>query len=161
MLDVALVLGLDLPDVVVYLLLLFVYAVLAAVALPIPVEALLVFHPEIDPLLKAAVLGLGKGAGAIAVFYVGNRVNPWLERWMDRHASWKKFLGALEKFVRRTGWVGLTVLLAIPFMSDTAVNYFYSLLNEEGKAVSRGHFILANVVGGAVRAVIFLWALPG
>lgn len=130
-------------------------------ALPVPVEALLPFHPEIDPLLKAFVLGLGKGAGAILVFFVGHKVNPWLERWMNHREFWRKFLKALEGFVRKTGWIGLLVLLAIPFMSDTAVNYFYALLNEEGKAVSPLEFIFANVVGGIARALLFLWILPG
>ena len=69
-------------------------------------------------------------------------------------------LDVLEAFVRKTGWVGLLVLLAIPLMSDTAVNYFYSLLNREGEAVSRWRFVLANVVGGIVRALIFLWIIP-
>ncbi len=46
-------------------------------------------------------------------------------------------------------------------MSDTAVNYFYSLLNEEGKAVGRWPFIIANLIGGIVRTYLFLWLLPG
>ncbi|TLZ91158.1 MAG: hypothetical protein E6K01_01505 [Methanobacteriota archaeon] len=46
------------------------------------------------------------------------------------------------------------------YMSDTAVNYFYSLLNEEGHAIGRWHFVLANLIGGIVRAYLFLWLLP-
>jgi len=110
--------------------------------------------------VKAVVLGLGKAVGAVVVFYVGNKVNPYIERWMSRHPIGARILKALETFVRRTGWVGLTVLLAIPFMSDTAVNYFYSLLNEEGHAVTRWQFVLANFIGGVARAFIFLWLLP-
>jgi uncharacterized membrane protein YdjX (TVP38/TMEM64 family) len=143
-----------------YLLSLFLYAVAAAVALPTPVELLLPFYPEVNPLLKATVLGLGKGVGAVAVFFVGKHVNTWLERWSARHARGRRILGLLEAFVRRTGWIGLLVLLAIPLMSDTAVNYFYSLLNREAEAVSRWRFVLANVVGGVVRALIFLWIFP-
>src|SRR5205823_6608089 len=56
--------------------------------------------------------------------------------------------------------VGL-FLHAIPFMSDTAVNYFYSLLNQEGKAVGRWPFIIANLIGGILRTYLFLWLLPG
>jgi uncharacterized membrane protein YdjX (TVP38/TMEM64 family) len=62
----------------------------------------------------------------------------------------------MEAFVRRTGWIGLTILLAIPFMSDTAVNYFYSLLNEEGHAIGRGRFVLSNLIGGVVRAYLYI-----
>jgi len=138
---------------------LFLYAVAAAVVLPLPVEVLLPFG-DVDPLVKAIVVGLGKGFGAIAVFYVGTRVNPWIERWMLRHGLVRRILKALERFVRKTGWVGLLVLLAIPFMSDTAVNYFYALLNEKGEAVSRVRFVVANVAGGVIRAVVVLWLLP-
>ncbi len=120
---------------------------------------LLPLYPEVDPLLKALVLGLGKGVGAIAVFYVGGYVNNWLERWATRHPRGRRVLDVLEAFVRKTGWLGLLVLLAIPLMSDTAVNYFYSLLNRERQAVGRWRFVLANVLGGIVRALIFLWIL--
>lgn len=158
---VAFQLGLESAGQVGYLLGLFLYAIAAAVILPIPVEFLLPLYPQIDPVVKAVVLGLGKAVGAIVVFYVGNKVNPWIERWMGIHPIGAKALGFLEAFVRRTGWKGLTVLLAIPFMSDTAVNYFYSLLNEEGQAITRWQFVLANLIGGIVRAYVFLWLLPG
>ena len=111
--------------------------------------------------MKALVLGLGKAVGAIVVFYVGNRVNPWIERWMGHHPLGERILKFLETFVRRTGWIGLTVLLAIPFMSDTAVNYFYSVLNEDGQAIGRPSFVLANFIGGVARALVVLWLLPG
>jgi len=79
---------------------------------------------------------------------------------MGRHPWAARLLKVLEGFVRKTRWVGLTILLALPFMSDTAVNYFYSLLNEEGHAIGRRYFILANFVGGVVRTYLFLFLLP-
>lgn len=153
--------GLESPGAIVYLAGLFFYAIAAAVALPIPVELLLLLYPGIHPIVKAVVLGLGKAVGAIVVFYVGYKVNPSIERWMGRHPLGSKVLQPLDAFVRRTGWVGLTVLLVIPFMSDTAVNYFYSLLNEEGHAIGRLQFVLANLVGGIARALLFLWLFSG
>jgi membrane protein YqaA with SNARE-associated domain len=153
-------LGLDSLGAAGYLLGLFLYSIAAAVILPVPVEVALLAERGIDTSVKAFVLGLGKAVGAIVVFYVGYKANPIIERWMGRHASVARVLKALEWFVRRTGWIGLTILLAIPFMSDTAVNYFYSLLNEEGHAVGRWHFVLANLVGGIARAYLFLWLLP-
>ncbi len=152
----ALQLGLDSAGALGYLAGLFVYSIAAAIILPIPVEALLPFYPEIHPAIKAIVLGLGKAVGAIAVFYVGNKVNPFIERWMGRHPWGAKILKAMETFVRQTGWIGLTVLLAIPFMSDTAVNYFYSLLNEEGHAIGRWRFVLSNLIGGIARAYLYI-----
>lgn len=155
-------LGLESVGEVGYLVGLFLYAIAAAVALPVPVEILLLpsLYPQIDTSVKAVVLGLGKAVGAIAVFYVGNKVNPYIERWMGRHPFGARVLKLLELFVRKTGWAGLTILLAIPFMSDTAVNYFYSLLNEEGHAIGRWHFVLANLIGGIVRTYLFLWLFP-
>lgn len=139
---------------------LFLYAIAAAVVLPLPVEFGLLAYPQLDTSVKAVVLALGKAVGAIVVFYVGYKVNPFIERWMGRHTSVARVLKALEGFVRKTGWGGLTILLAIPFMSDTAVNYFYSLLNEEGRAIGRRYFILANFIGGVARSYLFLWFLP-
>lgn len=154
-------LGLESAGELGYLVGLFLYAIAAAVALPLPVEILLPLYPRIDVSVKAVVLGLGKAVGAIFVFYVGHKVNPLIERWMGRHPFGARILKILETFVGKTGWIGLVVLLAIPFMSDTAVNYFYSLLNEEGKAVGRWPFIIANLIGGIVRTYLFLWLLPG
>ncbi|HKZ89350.1 MAG TPA: VTT domain-containing protein [Thermoplasmata archaeon] len=147
-------------DPLTFLVLLFLYSIAAAVALPIPVEFFLLLNPGVDPLVSAAVLGLGKGVGAIVVFIVGHKVNPWIERWIGRHSIGGRILKVLELFVRKTGWPGLLVLLAIPFMSDTAVNYFYALLNEEGHAIRRWSFVAANVVGGTARALVVLWVLP-
>jgi uncharacterized membrane protein YdjX (TVP38/TMEM64 family) len=156
----ALQLGLESAGEVAYLFGLFLYAIAAAVVLPTPVELLLLVYPGINPGIKAFVLGLGKAVGAILVFFVGNKVNPYIERWMDRHQVGKRVLKLLEAFVQRTGAIGLAILLAIPFMSDTAVNYFYSLLNEEGHAIGRWPFVLANLIGGIVRSYLFLWLLP-
>lgn len=152
--------GLESAGAAWYLLGLFLFAVAAAVILPIPVEPILYFYPEIDLAIKAVILGLGKAVGAIAIFYIGFAVNRWLEVWMQRHPTWAKILQLLERFVRKTRWFGLTILLAIPFMSDTAVNYFYSLLNKEGHAVTRWQFVVANFVGGIARAYVFLFLLP-
>src|SRR5256886_6414616 len=80
----ALQLGLESAGVVAYLFGLFLYAIAAAVVLPIPVELLLLLYPEINPAFKAIALGLGKAVGAVVVFFVGNKVNPYIERWMDR-----------------------------------------------------------------------------
>ena len=158
-------LGLESAGAAWYLIGLFLFSVAAGVFLPIPVEPLLLALPEIDMAVKAVVLGLGKAVGAIAIFYIGFTVNRWLEGWMQRHPRWARILGLLERFVRKTRWFGLTALLAVPFMSDTAVNYFYSLLNKEGHVVPRTQFVLANLVGGIARAYLFLlllpWVLPG
>jgi hypothetical protein len=58
-------------DPVTYLLILFIFSVAAAVFLPLPVEIGLIWNPGVFFPVKALVLGLGKGVGAIAVFYIG------------------------------------------------------------------------------------------
>src|SRR5207253_9134020 len=99
-------LGLEAAGEVGYLVGLFLYAIAAAVALPLPVEILLPLYPRIDVSVKAVVLGLGKAVGAIFVFYVGHKVNPLIERWMGRHPIGARILKILETFVGKTGWIG-------------------------------------------------------
>ncbi|HYY48503.1 MAG TPA: hypothetical protein VFA17_07445, partial [Thermoplasmata archaeon] len=95
-------LGLESAGEVGYLIGLFLYAIGAAVILPLPVEVGLLAYPSIDTSVKAVVLGLGKAVGAIVVFHVGYKVNPLIEGWMGRHASVARVLKALEGFVRKT-----------------------------------------------------------
>src|SRR5207245_11793034 len=79
----ALQLGLESAGVVAYLFGLFLYAIAAAVVLPIPVELLLLLYPEINPAVKAIALGLEKAVGAVVVFFVGKKANRYIERRMD------------------------------------------------------------------------------
>ncbi len=131
-------LGVESAGAVGYLFAVFLYAIAATVILPIPVELLLPLYPGIDPGIKAVVLGLGKAAGAIVVFYVGKKMNPHIERWMGRHDLAAKILKPLEAFVRGTGWIGLTVLLAIPLMSDTADDPARLLLEHDARRRPQG-----------------------
>src|SRR5438445_577705 len=64
----ALPLGLESAGVVAYLFGLFLYAIAAAVVLPIPVELLLLLYPDLNPAFKAIALGLGKAVGAMPRF---------------------------------------------------------------------------------------------
>lgn len=57
-------------DPVTYLLIFFLFCVAAAIILPIPIEIALIWNPGVFFPIKALVMGLGKGTGAIAVFYI-------------------------------------------------------------------------------------------
>ena len=57
-------------DPATYLLIFFLLCVAAAIILPIPIEIALIWNPGVFFPVKALVLGLGKGTGAIAVFYI-------------------------------------------------------------------------------------------
>src|SRR5437870_8937001 len=94
----ALPLGLESAGVVAYLFGLFLYAIAAAVVLPIPVELLLLLYPELNPAFKAIALGPGRAVAAIVVFFVGNRVTLYMGRGLDRHPIAKRVLKFFEGF---------------------------------------------------------------
>jgi len=145
-------------DPATYLFTLFVFSIGAAIILPIPVETALVLAPEkMLFIIPALVLGLGKGVGAIAVFFIGEKV----EQTVLRFGKWGWFKWLLDKsegFVRRYGYFALFVILAIPFMLDTVPLYIFSVLNKEGKLMELRWFVLVNVLAGTTRASVILIA---
>ncbi len=62
-------------DPLTYLLIFFLFCVGAAIILPIPIEIFLVIDPVVPYPLKALVMGLGKGAGAFAVYFIGYEID--------------------------------------------------------------------------------------
>src|SRR5438034_11735764 len=114
-------LGLESAGELGYLVGLFLYAIAAAVALPLPVEILLPLYPRIDVSVKAVVLGLGKAVGAIFVFYVGHKVNPLIDLCMGRHPIGSRILKILQPFVGKTGCIGLVCLLTTAFIIAASV----------------------------------------
>jgi len=156
---------------IVFFLLVFLFSIAVAIILPIPIEVALVFAlAGGTALFTAALLAVasGKAVGAWLVFLLGVKVEGAIHRWSTRSKVFAKILVALEKFVRWTGAFGLYVLLSIPFMSDTAVLYFYALFNKNGKAIDQRNFILTNFLAGISRvaaffilAIVFLGLPPG
>ncbi len=71
-----------------FLLIFFLLSVATAVLLPIPIEIALIWNPGVFFPIKALVLGLGKGVGAIAVFYIGAKID-----WLLRRLSGRRFFG--------------------------------------------------------------------
>jgi membrane protein YqaA with SNARE-associated domain len=145
-------------DPATYLLTLFLFSIGAAIILPIPVETALVLAPEKMPfIIPALALGLGKGVGAIAVFFIGEKV----EQTVLRFGKWGWFKWLLDKsegFVRRYGYFALFAILTIPFMLDTVPLYIFSVLNKEGKLMKLHWFAIVNVLAGTIRASIILIA---
>ncbi|MDD1767954.1 MAG: VTT domain-containing protein [Methanomassiliicoccales archaeon] len=136
----------------------FIYSVAAAVVLPIPVEIGLILNPGTPFIFKALILGSGKAVGSILVFYIGfkveGRVRGWSQKW--KFAKW--FVEKCTRFVEKTGYFGLYILLSIPGMVDTIPVYIFSLFNREGRVLEVRYFALANFLGGITRAFI-LFAL--
>ena len=172
MVDFGLVLCDLLTNIVVYFLIVFVFAIAVAIILPIPIEVALVvalWGRDLG-LFTAALLAVaaGKAVGAWLVFLLGLRVEKAMSKWAARSRVVERILHALERFVGYTGAFGLFILLSIPFMSDTAVLYFYALFNKNGKAIDQRNFILTNFLAGISRvaaffilAIVFLGLPPG
>ena len=157
MLDPAQILG-YLADPMIFLPLLFIYSVLVAVVLPTPVEVALV------PLLTqpgfwaiaALTIGGGKAAGSFLVYQMGKRADKIIDKVSSR-ASWgKRFRDLCVRFVAKTRYVGLFLLLSIPLMTDTVPLYVYSFFNDQGELLSASYFVLTNFLAGVSRALILL-----
>lgn len=107
-------------DPATYLFIFFLLAVAAAVILPIPIEFALIWNPSMFFPVKALVLGLGKGTGAIAVFFIGARLDrAWHKLSGRRFSKWllektDAFLARVESAVRRSGLLHRAVLCRVP-----------------------------------------------
>lgn len=139
-----------------YLSLTFLFAVLVAIVLPVPIEIVLV-KPILDQRWEylagvTASMAFGKTFGAWLIFYLGLRVEAGIRTWSERYAIARRVVNWCERFVRKTNYVGLYVLLSIPLMSDTIPLYLYSLFNEEGKVLDRRAFLISNFLAAWTRA---------
>ena len=142
----------------VYAFVFFIYVILAAVILPIPVEIGL-FNPYFNPIGLIIILAIGKGAGAFIVFHIGSGIRKTMKKWSIGSSWTKKILEACEHFVMKYGYVGLFILMSIPLMVDSITLYLFSLLNpsSDGKhAMQERFFVLINIAAGVVRGSIIL-----
>ncbi len=143
-------------DPVVFLGVLFVFSILTAIILPIPVEIALlgiIINPTFFS-ASAITLGVGKAVGAGAIFVIGLKVEAPIRYWCARHRWVGRFVGYATRFVRATRWIGLFVLLSIPFMFDTIPIYIYSIFNKQGQLIGGRVFLLVNFVAGVIRALL-------
>ena len=151
----------------VYLSITFGFSVLVAIILPIPIELVLLgplFEQRWGYLLGVVLaMAAGKTIGAWAIFYFGLRVEGGIRRWADRYRWIDRFVKWAEKFVRKTNYIGLYVLLSIPLMSDTVPLYLYSLFNEEGKALNQRAFLVSNFLAAWTRAgfLVLIYVVVG
>ena len=146
-----------------FLLIFFVYCVLAAIILPIPVELGLAGYVTFSSLfglslfwsftILAVVMGLGKAVGSSCVFMIGVRIEDNVRQW-TRWGWFQKLLKRSTILVERFGYIGLFIIMSIPIMTDTVPLYIFSLLNKEGKIFEMKWFVLANFFAGATRAFI-------
>lgn len=150
-------------DPLAYSFLFFIYTILAAIILPIPVEIGL-FNPNVHPVLLISILAIGKGVGAGIVFIIGAKIRSFLTQINSSNPLTKKILYYCEQFVIKYGNIGLFIIMSIPLMIDSVSLYLFSLLNpkeESGKyALAQHRFVLINIGAGIVRGsiiMIFFW----
>ena len=154
---------------------LFVYAILIAVVLPIPVEVILL-NPAIlnNPaffLGTALTIGAGKAVGSWLIFFLGVNLEGQIRGWSRRFRIIAALVRGCEWVVKKTRYVGLFLLLSVPLMSDTAVLYVFALFNPPAKkgaegqpeharhTLKMGPFVLTNFLGGIARVALFVFIL--
>ncbi|KYK30075.1 MAG: hypothetical protein AYK23_04730 [Candidatus Proteinoplasmatales archaeon SG8-5] len=150
-----------------YMLLLFIYCVLAAVILPIPVElglagfisylvegnSFLGLPIFLAFLLLALIMGAGKCVGSWVVFHIGVKVEDTMRRFLKW--NWfQKLTEALSRFCERFGYIATYIVLSIPIMPDTVPLYIFSLLNRDGEVFETRWFVLTNFWAGTSRALV-------
>ena len=133
----------------------FIYTVLATLILPLPVELGLILSPGTPLLVLALVLGLGRAVGSVIVLYtgqgIGSRTNMWLQKW-----DWyRRSMEGLEQIMARLSYLGLYIIMSIPFMPDTIPLYIFSISNENER-FRMSWFALTNFLAGCTRAILFL-----
>jgi len=148
-------------DPVVYSIVFFLYAVAATTFLPIPVEFGLFYSPETPIIVKALLLGAGKAVGSVLVFALGDRIGGRTERLFSRNRFLRGFMNRMHRFIDRTRYLGLYLILSTPIMVDTVPLYLFSLFNQKGLMDIRW-FALTNFFAGITRAsiayAVFYWA---
>jgi len=147
----------------VYLVLVFIYAILVAIILPIPIEFALIWpllNGHLALFIAAAIaMAAGKMVGALFVLWLGVKVEQSVFYWSKKLQWFGKVVRYLSLFVKKTGYVGLYVILSIPLMTDTVPIYIYSIFHEEGKKPSMVMFGLTNFTAALTRAAIIALVL--
>jgi len=141
------------------LALIFVYSALVAFVLPLPGELVLLAAPRLGIFPSAAanlalvilVSAVGKAIGSVLALRIGRgALGSGPSRWLRTHVAPTRRRrgteGRLTAFVHRYEYVGLTLVLAVPLLPDTAVVYAFSAIDGEDR-----YFAVAAFVGTVAR----------
>lgn len=139
-----------------YAIVLYLFSIATAVFLPIPVEFGLFLAPSLDILTKAIIVGAGKATGSLMVFYLGLKVEKVIRAWSRHIRFFAWFVDSMEKFVAKTQYLGLYILLSIPLMPDTLPIYLFSLFNK-GEILTPNYFALVNFLAAINRCMIVVF----
>lgn len=146
------------------LVVVFVYSVLVAAVLPLPAELVLLPAPTMElGLSTPASVGVvvlvsaaGKALGSVLALRIGRgAVNARPSRWLrDRAfpgAGRAASDGRLTRFVRRYGYLGMAIVLAVPLVPDTAVVYAFAVVDADER-----WFAVAAFLGTVGRLLVTL-----
>ena len=140
-------------DPITFSIIFFIYAVLAAIILPLPVELGLFFSPATPLAVKILLMGLGKMVGSILVFYIGLRVGDPIKNWSSRFRLFNWLVNKCEWLVSKFHYLGLYLILSTPIMTDTIPLYLFSVFNEKG-VLEIKWFALTSLLAGITRGLI-------
>ena len=122
-----------------------VYSFLIAIVLPLPSEVVLLaarsglgfgFSATTDLAIVMVVSGLGKAAGSVAAFALGQEAKrqsgPVIDRLRDSRfdiVEWSE--RRTVELAREYGYLGLALALCVPFFPDTISIYAFTVLEED------------------------------
>jgi len=149
----------------------FVYSVLITFILPGPSEIVLATPLDIglpywvELSIIVLVASMGKAAGSVLAFKVGNGVKhsgpvvSWLRESRVDVIEWSE--KRTVEIVKRWGYVGLAMALCVPFFPDTISVYAFAVIEEDDVkfalatfAGSIGRFLIViGVIGGSLSVV--------
>jgi hypothetical protein len=96
---------------------------------------------------------MGKAIGSVLVFALGDRVSGRTERLFTKNRRLRSFMDRMHRFIDRTRYLGLYLILSTPLMVDTVPLYLFSLFNQKG-LMNIKWFAVTNFLAGIARAVI-------
>jgi len=145
-----------------------IYSFLIAFVLPLPSEVVLApasqmrlgFSTEVTLVLIILVSGIGKAAGSVFAFHIGQEAKqsgPVIR--FVRQSRFDIIAWSEKKTVQlaqRFGYVGLALALCVPFFPDTISIYAFSVLEEDYY-----RFAAATFVGSVGRLVVTLVGVFG
>ena len=126
-----------------------VYSFLIAFVLPLPSEVVLVAPlnlpiPEIgEGALVILISAFGKTLGSLVAFRVGDASSGPIVDWLQNAGvdvvEWSE--RRVVSLLREYGYIGLAVLLTIPFFPDTVSIYAFSVLEENYMKFASATFV--------------------
>ncbi|CCQ34601.1 Membrane protein YqaA [Halorhabdus tiamatea SARL4B] len=145
-----------------------VYSFLIAFVLPLPSEVVLApaghmrlgVPDDVTLALIILVSGLGKAAGSVFAFHIGQEAKeygPLVRRIKESRfdvIEWSE--RKTVQLAREFGYVGLALALSVPFFPDTISIYAFTILERD-----YGKFALATFVGSVGRLLVTIGLVGG